>query len=111
MTKHLYQLNGSDIIYNSNYKDLLNRVEQRPIYNYDKLNTQSYEIAENRYQSGYYRSESVYKDKSTLFPSYYFRKDTFDEVYDDYVRATDPNTSRNYSQLSGGEIKYDPILE
>lgn len=111
LTKHLYQLNGSDIVYNSNYKDLLSRVEQRPIYNYDKLTKTSYEISENRYQSGYSRVESYYKDKSTLFPTYYTRIDTFDEIYDDYVRATDPDISRNYSQLSGGEIKYDPLLD
>lgn len=86
-TKHLYQLNGSDITYNPNYITLSNEVRQRPIY-----------------------SEFVYYDKSTLFPTYYFRQDTFDEIYDDYVTATDPYASRNYSQLAGGEIKYDSIL-
>lgn len=107
LTKHLYQLNGSDITYNPNYIDLLDRVEQRPIYDYTKLESQQY--PDGRIW-GYARKESVYKDKSTLFPGYYSRQDTLNEIYDSYVRAMDPCIAKNYSQLSGGEIKYDPLL-
>ena len=106
LTKHLYQLNGSDIVYNPNYIKLLDRVKQRPIYNYNKSQVQQYDDF-----CGYKITESQYKDKSTLFSGYYSRKDTLNEIYDSYVRAMDPNLSKNYSQLSGGEIKYDPLLD
>lgn len=94
LTKELYQKNGSDIKYNENYKDLLEEVKQR-----DSYTVENYQL-----------KLSNYKDKSTILPSYYTRIDNFNDVYDSYVRCTQPN-NKNYSHLSGGEIIYEPGLK
>lgn len=46
--------------------------------------------------------------KSTIFPLYYNRLDTFDEIYDSYVKMT--GNRRDYANLSGSEIKRNKDL-
>lgn len=98
LTKELYQKNGSDITYNRNYKQLLPEVKQRDTYTLNRLD----------WDVNNWKQVSQHKDKSTLFPQYYKRTDTINEIYDSYARATSPN--KNYSQLSGTEITYDQGL-
>lgn len=91
-TKELYQYNGSDILFNSDYVNLDS--EQRK--NYRIENGQKIEL------NGY--------DRSTLLPLYYQRRDSINEIEDYYAATTAP--SKDYSALSGGEIiRYDTLNE
>lgn len=81
-TKHLFQYNGYDIAYNSEYL---------------KLNPKQ---RENKY--------SNYLDKSFLFPLRVARQDSLNEVYDYYQKMTSPTL--DYQSLSGSEITYDKLL-
>jgi len=80
--KSLYQYNGSDILYNSNYLDLT------PIQ-IDLVDTN-------------------YKARSYMFPLYYSRVDTFNEIQDTYQALT--SLGKDYQNLSGSEIVYDDLL-
>lgn len=80
--KALYQYNGSDILYN---RDFLNIIPKQ-------------------------RVMADYNDKSTIFPLYYARQDQFDYIEDYYRMATAVN--KDYSYLSGTEIvHYDNLSE
>lgn len=84
-TKDFYQYNGSDILYDRNFLKLTG--EQRKVLG---------------------ESEEVYNDKSTMFPLYYSRIDTINEVEDRYKQMTSSN--KDYTNLSGSEIVYDKLL-
>lgn len=86
-TKDFYQYNGSDILYNRNFLDL--RGKQRDILRSWKPTGQ--------------------KVKSTMFPLYYARVDTFNEIEDYYKGKTAPN--KDYVNLSGSEIVYNEKLD
>ena len=86
-TKDFYQYNGSDILYNRNFLDL--RGKQRDILRNWKSTGQ--------------------KVKSTMFPLYYTRVDTFNEIEDYYKGKTAPN--KDYVNLSGSEIVYNEKLD
>lgn len=86
-TKDFYQYNGSDILYNRNFLDL--RGKQRDILRNWKSTGQ--------------------KVKSTMFPLYYARVDTFNEIEDYYKGKTAPN--KDYVNLSGSEIVYNEKLD
>ena len=79
-TKELFQYNGSDILYDTDYSNL--KSEQRQV------------------GSSY--------DKSTLFPLYYDRIETFNEVEDSYNEMTSKDL--NYASLAGAEILYYDTL-
>ncbi len=82
-TKHLYNLNGSDIVYDKNYSNL----DEIP-RDYD----------------------GCIHDKSTIFPLYYVRQDTINEIEDSYHQMQNTST-KDYSSLSGAEIKYYNTLD
>lgn len=86
-TKDFYQYNGSNILYNRNFLDL--RGKQRDILRNWKPTGQ--------------------KVKSTMFPLYYARVDTFNEIEDYYKGKTAPN--KDYVNLSGSEIVYNEKLD
>lgn len=46
--------------------------------------------------------------KSTIFPLYYSRQDTINELYDIYKQLT--ATNKDYNNLSGSEIVFDELL-
>ena len=86
-TKHLYQYNGCDITFNSDYLTLeSNHRKNYKIVNGQKIDFSSY-------------------DKSTLLPLYYQRIDSINEIYESYKNITANN--KDYSQLAGGEIIHD----
>ena len=90
-TKELYQYNGSDIIYNPDY---------------EKLNSEHRLIANN----------SELFDKSTIFPLYYSRRDTINEIEDFYHQYSSKDhygpEDKNFSSLSGSEIvRYENLDE
>lgn len=82
--KNLYQYNGGDILYDSKYLDIL--PEQRDIP----------------------YSSTKYKDKSTMFPIYYSRVDTINEIEDYYQSVS--SIGRDYQRMSGSEIVYDELM-
>ena len=47
--------------------------------------------------------------KSYLFPQYYFRQDTYNELYDKYIQYE--RSGYNYNQMTGSEIVYDELLQ
>ena len=89
-TKELYQFNGSDIVYNHDYKHLISEPRQM-----EGLNTDKYE-------------------KSTIFPLYYSRQDTINEIEDHYHLYAGKDSAgqslKNFSALSGAEIVRYPNL-
>ena len=90
-TKELYQFNGSDIVYDHDYKHLISEPRQM-----EGLNTDKYE-------------------KSTIFPLYYSRQDTINEIEDCYHLYAGKDSAgqslKNFSALSGAEIVRYPNLE
>ena len=46
--------------------------------------------------------------KSILFPQYYFRQDTYNELFDKYLSYE--KEGHNYNQMTGSEIVYDELL-
>lgn len=48
--------------------------------------------------------------KSTMFPWYYERIDTFDQIYDSYQMATS-KYNRDYQNITGSEIVHEPLLD
>ncbi len=79
-TKELYQYNGTDITYNDDYKDL--KSEHRPLI---------------KGQKG-----PKHFDKSTIFPAWYIRQDTINEIEDAYHSYEE--NSKNFADLAGAEI-------
>lgn len=93
-TKELYQSNGSDVVFNSDYKRLI--PVHRPLHPQNK--------------------DSKYYDKSTIFPLYYSRQDTINEIEDSYHLHdhNDPygESDKNFSALAGAEIvRYENLDE
>lgn len=92
-TKELYQYNGSDIIFDPEYKKLDS--EHRPLT-----------LGVNNSQF----------DKSTIFPLYYSRKDTINEIEDSYHLYCEKDQygkgDPNYSAYAGAEIvRYENLDE
>ena len=89
-TKELYQFNGSDIVYNPDYKTL---------------------DSDPRQMSGLVTTKY---DKSTIFPLYYRREDTINEIEDYYHlyghKEVYGKSDKNFSSLSGAEIVRYPNL-
>jgi hypothetical protein len=84
-TKHLYQYNGADIVYNSDYPQI--EVKQSDIpFNNTNL-----------------------KKATIMFPLYYSRVNTLNEIYDHYQSMT--SADKDYQWLSGTEIVHDKVLD
>lgn len=93
-TKELYQYNGSDIVFDTEYSKL--EEEHR------ELDIEGTKIK--------------HFDKSTIFPLYYARRDTINEIEDYYhlhgSKDKYSKTDSNFSALAGAEIiKYDNLNE
>ena len=108
-TKNLYQNLGSDIIYDRKFTDVTAK---------EYTQEQYYRKRHSDYTDNYVKSDKVYpigsegltqQVKSTIFPLYYERVDTFDEIYNDY-RLMDNPIGYDFKNLSGSEIKWDRDL-
>ena len=62
------------------------------------------------YNRDYQETPIALNTKSTLFPLYYERIDTFDEIYDSYQKATS-KYNRDYQNYTGSEIVHEPLLD
>ena len=103
-TKNLYQNLGSDILYNRKYTDIVaDKYTQEQYYRggddykYD-ISGMSYPVA---------TGGLVQQKKSTIFPLYYNRIDTYNELYDIYREMIDKDSNAyDFKNLSGSEIKW-----
>ena len=119
--KQTYQNLGSDILYNRYYTDIT-ADEYTYEQNYrggkgDDISHDSFDRTYVDYTDLYntrfgwdkvypVRSKGlVQQKKSTIFPLYYKRVDTFDQIYDDYQRLKKKNY--DYQNLSGSEVVWD----
>lgn len=90
-TKELYQYNGFDVLYDSDYVNLESKHRELLDKNGNRVG--------NLY------------DKSTLFPLYYSRRDSINEI-EDFYHMKDDIPTKNFSALSGGEIvRYENLDE
>ena len=105
-SKNYLQETGSDILYNRDFTDIMAipytheqyyRGGTEYINDYSKVNT---------YPK--YKYNLVQSVKSTIFPLYYERIDTYDEIYHKYSEIT--GAGYDFKNLSGTELVWDRDL-
>ncbi len=117
-TKNLYQNLGSDILYNRKYTDVIAIKRSLEQY-YRGTGTQGTSGLAKQTTYGYSKKpvDKVYpventglvkQVKSTIFPLYYERVDTYNEIYDLYTQMV--GTGYDFKNLSGSEIKWNVDL-
>ena len=107
-TKNLFQNLGSDIIYNRKFTDVVaNKLTQE----------QYYRAKDDKYINQYNKIDKVYpiekqglvqQVKSTIFPLYYNKIDTFNEIYHTYNLMK--GEGFDFQNLSGSEISWNRDL-
>ena len=107
-TKNLYQNLGSDMIYDRKFTDVIS----------DKYTQEQYYRSDNSEYKGQYKNiDRVYpiyesglvkQIKSTIFPLYYKKVDTYNEIYDKYTEMV--GSGYDFKNLSGSEIKWNRDL-
>lgn len=114
-TKELYQYNGSDITYDTNYSEI-----EQGIINSESISEQRNQLNPSVKIDYYHRPYQVDKnnrrvgslyDKSVILPLYYSRQDSINEI-EDFYHLKDGQPTKDFSNLSGGEIvRYDNLDE
>ena len=106
-TKNLYQNLGSDMLYDRLYTDVIadNYTHEQYYrgglgYNYGKYKDKVYPVANNGL---------IQQQKSTIFPLYYEKIDTYNDIYYKY-REMSGNSNYDFKNLSGSEIKWNRDL-
>lgn len=112
-TKNLYQNLGSDMLYDRDFTDVI-----KDPYTYEQYYRTKQEPkildGETKKSYDYKKIDRVYpinshgliqQVKSTIFPLYYERIDTYNNIYDKYTEMTGNNY--DFKNLSGSEIKWD----
>lgn len=117
-TKNLYQNLGSDMLYDRKFTDVIatkrsleqyyrgtgiqgnNGLSKQNTYDYTKKSVDKVYPVEN--------TGLVKQVKSTIFPLYYEKVDTYNEVYDKYMEMT--GSGYDFKNLSGSEIKWNKDL-
>ena len=99
-TKELFQNLGSNMLYDRDYTDVIADQYTQEQY---------YWTGKNAKRDMYYPTEQsglVQQIKSTIFPLYYQRIDTYNEIYDTYRTMLDESGDYDFKNLSGSEIKW-----
>ena len=111
-TKESYQNAGADILFDRYYTDVAaNKYTQEQYYRAKDNNLYSW-IQNGIDSDRVYPVEEeglVQNQKSTIFPLYYERIDTFNDIYHKYRSMTNPN-GYDFKNLSGSEILWDRDL-
>ena len=104
-TKNLYQNLGSNILYDKKYTDVgANKLTYK----------QKYRSSDSSYTDQYNKMDKVYpieqnglvrQVKSSIFPLYYERVDTYNDIYHKYREMQ--GDGYDFKNLSGSEIKWD----
>ena len=114
-TKNLYQNLGSDIIYNRYYTDVAASKytledKVRPLTEGEVLwNGRKFEPLYDKYPI-HYNEGLTQQVKSTIFPLYYEKVDTFNDIYYKYHIMHDSDGVYNFQNLSGSEISWNRDL-
>ena len=120
-TKELYQKLGSDIIYDRYYTDVAaDKYTYEQYYRADPIRRDGENLTNStEYTEKYNKFDRVYpidsqglvqQVKSTLFPLYYERIDTFNDIYYKYREMIDNSGTYDFKNLSGSEIKWNRDL-
>ena len=107
-TKNLYQNLGSDILYDRKFTDAIAlKYTQEQFYRSSSSNyTNQYNKQDKVYPV--YQTGLVKQVKSSIFPLYYERVDTYNEIYDHYTQMT--GSGYDFKNLTGSEIKWNRDL-
>lgn len=110
-TEAFYQYNGQDIEYDTNFTEVKDQLNHKPLYNICKFD----ENLSEKYDFKEFFKELDIKDengdkiyvKSNLLSLYYSRINSYNEIEDYYRQQIAAN--KNYDTLSGAEIVRDDI--
>ena len=117
-TKEVYQNLGSDMLFDRYYTDVrADKYTQEQYYRGNPVRQGTQNLTNSKeYTNQYKKFDRVYpvrsqnlvqQEKSTLFPLYYERIDTYNEIYDMYREMLDGvSTNYDFKNLSGSEIKW-----
>ena len=106
-TKNLYQNLGCDILYNRKFTDVIaNNYTKEQYYRGGTEYINQYPTLDRAYPI--YETGLVKQEKSTLFPLYYERVDTYDDIYDVYTQMA--GSGYDFKNLSGSEITWNRDL-
>ena len=128
-TKQLYQTLGSDILYNRYYTDVAANKYTYEQY-YRTTNPQKLLKDEDQFKKAYnYNGTDIHENcigidkvypiyshglvqqvKSTIFPLYYERIDTYNDIYHKYHLMHDEDGVYDFQNLSGSEISWNRDL-
>ena len=106
-TKEMFQNMGSNIIFDRKYTDVVAKKLTQEQYYRSKNYTENYNKLDKVYPV--YEEGLVQQVKSTLFPLYYNRIDTYNQIYDSYTGMNGYDTY-DFKNLSGSEIIWDRTL-
>ena len=121
-TKNIYQNLGSDILYDRNYTDVAaDPYTYEQYYRGNPIRKNEKDITSNEYKDQYIKFDRVYpvesqglvkQEKSTIFPLYYEKVDTYNDIYYMYRGMLDEISSEGYDfkNLSGSEISWNRDL-
>ena len=99
LTKMLYQNLGSDILYNHDIEDVLTKMY--------KLSPRSNDKGDVDGNRDIVLVDSLTRNEvSTIFPLYYEKIDSFNEIYH-YYQILDGEAIKDYQNLSGTEVTFD----
>ena len=107
-TKELYQNLGSDILYDRKFTDV--KADKYTYEQYYRSNKSEYTDQYKNFDRVYpiYQKALVQQVKSTIFPLYYERIDTYNDIYDKYTEMV--GSGYDFKNLSGSEIKWNRDL-
>lgn len=111
-TKNLYQNLGSDILFNRYFTDVAGskytqETHHRPYGSTEQVwNGKQFNPLYDRYPI-HYKEGLVQQVKSTIFPLYYERIDTYNDIYHKYHLMHDEDGMYDFQNLSGSEISWD----
>ena len=118
-TKNLYQNLGSNMLYDRKYTDIIaDRYTEEQYYRANPKRRNDQNLPRNTiYQDQYSKFDRVYpidsqglvqQVKSTIFPLYYERIDTYNDIYHTYTEMV--GTGYDFKNLSGSEIIWNKDL-
>lgn len=106
-TKELFQNLGSNITFDRKYTDVqATRYTQEQYYRAEDSTIYKYNLGDAYPVENENLTQQI---KSTIFPLYYERNDTFYNIYDDY-KVMNSDKLHDFVNLSGSEIKWDKDL-
>ena len=116
-TKELFQNLGSDMLFDRKYTDVMaDKYTNEQYYRGNPRRRNSENVDTTDYTDQYSKLDRVYpvdsqglvqQQKSTMFPLYYERVDTYNDIYHIYREMLDGTTTNyDFKNLSGSEIKW-----